>query len=62
MPVYAQHGVGHVWLVDPVLHSLEVFALDGESYRVIGAHAEAEIVHAPPFAALGLDLSLLWQR
>jgi len=62
MPVYAQHGVGHVWLVDPVLRSLEVFALDGQSYRVTSAHAEAEVVHAPPFDAIGLDLSLLWQR
>ena len=32
LPVYAEHLVGHVWLVDPLAQSLEVFVLDGPSY------------------------------
>ena len=29
MPIYAREKVGHVWLVDPLLQTLEVLRLDG---------------------------------
>jgi Uma2 family endonuclease len=35
MPVYAREGVKHVWLVDPQEKTLEVFALDGPTYRLL---------------------------
>ncbi|NOY89802.1 MAG: Uma2 family endonuclease [Deltaproteobacteria bacterium] len=62
VPLYAEYGVGHVWLVDPQAQSLEVFALDGESYRLVGTYAEEEVVEAMPFGAVPLELGLLWQR
>ncbi len=62
LPIYADYGVGHVWLVDPLAQSLEVFALDGESYRLTGTYAEEDIVEAAPFEEVPLDLSLLWKR
>src|SRR5262245_53926854 len=30
LPLYAKHGVRHVWLVDPIAKALEVHALDDD--------------------------------
>jgi len=62
VPIYARHGVGHVWLVDPAAQTLEVLALDGETYRLVATHAGEEVVEAAPFDAVPLDLGSLWSR
>jgi hypothetical protein len=54
--------VGHVWLVDPSARTLEVFSLDGETYRLLGTYADEEIVRAVPFDAIALELGVLWLR
>ena len=60
MPIYARETVGHVWLVDPLTRTLEVFWLDGATYRLTGTHRDDAIVNAPPFEAFGLELGALW--
>ena len=60
MPVYARERVGHVWLVDPLTRTLEVFWLDGPTYRLMSTHRDEAIVTVPPFEALGLELAALW--
>lgn len=60
MRVYAEHGVGHVWLVDPLVRSLEVFELDGPNYRALATYGEDEVVRAVPFDAIALELIALW--
>ncbi len=62
LPIYGVHGVGHVWLIDPDAHILEVFRLDGRTFRVISIHRDSDKVCAEPFEAFELDLSLLWAR
>lgn len=62
LPIYAEHGVAHVWLVDPEARTLEVLRLDGSSYRLIVTHAGEAPVRAEPFDAIELDLGALWQR
>ena len=62
MPVYARERVGHVWLVDPVLRTLELFRLDGEGYRVVATWHDDARVRAEPFDALELELGVLWAR
>jgi len=62
LPVYARERVKHVWLVDPIDRLLEVLMLDGETYRLVGTYADAEVVRAPPFDAIELDLAVLWLR
>jgi Uma2 family endonuclease len=62
MRIYARESVRHVWLVDPIERTLEVFRLGNAGlWEVIGLHAEAEKVRAEPFDAIELDLSLLWR-
>lgn len=62
LPVYAREGVKHVWLVDPILKTLEILRLDGATYRLIATHHDETKVRAEPFDAIELDLSVLWAR
>ena len=61
LPLYAEHGVRHVWLVDPIAKSLEVYTL-GEAgrWREVRTHRGDTPVRAEPFDAIELDLSALW--
>lgn len=61
MRVYCREGVKHVWLVDPQARTLEVFRLDGETYRLVTQHDGSETVRAEPFGAIELQLDLLWR-
>jgi Uma2 family endonuclease len=61
LPIYAEHRVGHVWLLDPALKTLEVFRLDGATYRLLHTSKESQRVRAEPFEAMELELGLLWE-
>jgi Uma2 family endonuclease len=60
MPIYAAERVAHAWLVDPVVRTLEVHRLDGETYRVVGVRRDAARARAEPFDAIELELGALW--
>jgi hypothetical protein len=51
-----------VWLVDPLVRTLEVYRLDGESYRVGRAFRGGAPVRGEPFEAIEIDLGGLWIR
>jgi Uma2 family endonuclease len=58
--IYAEHGVGHMWLLDPIQQTLEVLRLDGSRWTLLGTFAGNAVVHAEPFDAIELDLRALW--
>jgi Uma2 family endonuclease len=61
--IYAEAGVDHVWLVDPVLRSLEVLCRDEEGHwTLLDTRVGAVVVRAEPFTAIEVDLSLLWSE
>lgn len=62
LPYYAEHGVAHVWLVDPIDKRLEVYTLDPEAkqWREVRVHQGDVAVRAAPFDAIELDLTALW--
>jgi Uma2 family endonuclease len=62
LPVYARVRVAHVWILDPEDQTLEVFRLDGETYRLVATFANDEKVRAEPFDAMELELGVLWAR
>jgi len=63
MPHYARAGVGHLWLVDPGAQTLEVYRrLEPEGWQLLATFAESDKVRAEPFAAVEIDLALLWAR
>ena len=58
--IYARAEVGHVWLVDATLRTLEVMRRDGTGWHLVDVYEGAVRVRAEPFEALEIDLSLLW--
>ncbi|MBK6529516.1 MAG: Uma2 family endonuclease [Deltaproteobacteria bacterium] len=59
LPRYLASGVGHVWLVDPSLRLVEVFAgSDGVPVRV-AAGGDTEVLALPPFDGV-FDLAPWW--
>jgi len=61
MTVYAREGVRHVWVIDPIARTLEVFALGAQGTWVpSGEHRDATLIRAEPFEALELELARLW--
>ena len=62
LPIYAREGVAHVWLVDPLVKTLEVLRLDGPTWRLLGTWRDDQIVNAEPFESFGLELATLWTR
>ncbi|MFP2905070.1 Uma2 family endonuclease [Pyxidicoccus sp. 3LFB2] len=59
LPVYAREGVRHVWLLDPVLRTLEVFRLEGSGYAPLATYSGSAPGRAEPFDAFELDLAFL---
>jgi len=60
MPIYAREQVSPLWLVDPLMRTLEVYRLEGQRWVVVSTHGGAEGVRAEPFEALELDMSRWW--
>ena len=60
MPIYAREQVRHAWIIDPLQQSVEVFANEDDTWRMVAAHAENEVVRLAPFQEIEIDLALLW--
>lgn len=61
LPIYAVHGISHVWLIDPVAKSLEVHALgDDRRWHDVRVYEGNVRVRAEPFVAIEIDLADLW--
>jgi Uma2 family endonuclease len=63
LPLYAAHGVPHVWLIDPIAKTLEVHTLgDDHRWRDVRVYEGDTRVRAEPFAAVEIELAALWAR
>ena len=60
VPKYADIGVKHLWLVDPIARTLEVFKLENNHWSLIQTFANKDKFRAEPFEAMEFDLSGLW--
>jgi Uma2 family endonuclease len=60
MPIYARAGVGHLWLVDANLRTLEVYGLESGRWPLLASRRDDAPVAAPPFAAITINLGDLW--
>jgi Uma2 family endonuclease len=60
MPVYAREGVDHLWLVDPIARTLEVYRLEDGRWAVAGTYGGDESLRAEPVGAIALDMSRWW--
>ena len=62
MRVYARERVGHLWIVDPILRTLEVYRLEDGRWVVASTHAGTEQIRAEPFEAVPLDMRRWWRE
>jgi len=60
LPIYAREHVSHVWLVNPLERMVEVFRLDGDSYRLVVTRGGTDRVRLEPFGAIEIELEALW--
>lgn len=58
--IYAQSGVGHLWLVDPRPQLLEVSENQNGKWLLTDVYSGEDDVKAPPFAESEFSLGLLW--
>ncbi|MGO9838138.1 MAG: Uma2 family endonuclease [Polyangiaceae bacterium] len=60
LPIYAEHRVAHVWLVDPILRTLEELRLQNGQWSILATYCDDAKVRAQPFDAIELELGVLW--
>ncbi len=58
--IYAQAGVGHLWLLDPVAGELEAFGLKERHWVLLGTIPRGEPVSVAPFEAAPFPLDDLF--
>ena len=61
LPIYAEHGVGYAWLVDPDRGSLAAYQLTEGDWQPIGEYSGEAIVDADPFPEAGFRVADLWR-
>ena len=60
MRIYAREGVGHLWIVEPVLRTIEVYRLERSQWVVVAVHGGDDPVRLEPFEAIELDVCRWW--
>lgn len=60
IPIYAESGVGHMWLVHPTDETLQAYKLSQGVWTLIGTYAPEDAARIPPFEALEFRLSEVW--
>lgn len=59
-PDWAREDVRHLWIVDPLARTVEVFRLEGGRWVVATVHAVAGPARIEPFDAVELDVDRWW--
>jgi Uma2 family endonuclease len=60
MRIYAREQVGHLWIVDPIARTLELYRLEGDRWIVAGTFGGTDVARAEPFDAVELRLVRWW--
>ena len=60
LPIYAAQGIGHAWLVDPDLKTLEVFENRDGKWLLLTVLENDAAVSERPFDATSFPLDSLW--
>jgi Uma2 family endonuclease len=58
--IYGEHGVGHLWLIDPDARTLEAFERRGGAWALLGTLTGDDEARMAPFDAISFPLSALW--
>ena len=60
LKIYADAGVGHAWLLDPIERTLEVLRLREGAWTIVTVLAGSEPCRVEPFDVVELELGALW--
>lgn len=60
MGIYARESIAHLWLVDPLAKTVEVYRLENGRWTVLTVVGGDEIVALEPFDAVELELQRWW--
>jgi Uma2 family endonuclease len=60
MRIYAREGIGHLWLVDPLARTIEVYRLRDGAWMVVATHGGGDPVRLEPFEAVELEVARWW--
>jgi Uma2 family endonuclease len=58
--LYADHGIGHYWIVDVDTRTLEAFALAEGRWVLVGNYDDTATARIPPFEAVDLEVGRLF--
>jgi Uma2 family endonuclease len=58
--IYAEAGVAHAWLLNPLERTLEVLRLRDGAWTILAVCSGSDAVRIEPFAAIELALGRLW--
>jgi Uma2 family endonuclease len=54
--IYAEAGIAHYWLLDPLTRVLEVLELRHQAWTLVNTFVDTDMIVAPPFEAVPLPL------
>lgn len=60
--IYAEAGIGHLWLVDQRIQLVEAFVLREGAWELIGTSSGDAAVRIAPFDAVEIALGRIWPR
>jgi Uma2 family endonuclease len=60
MRIYGRERVPHLWIVDPILRTVEVYRLEGERWIVATTHGGGDPARLEPFATVDLEVARWW--
>ncbi len=58
--IYADHGVGHLWMLDPATRVLDAYQLVGGKWLLLGTATGSDDVSFAPFDAISFSLDVLF--
>jgi hypothetical protein len=58
--IYAREAISHLWLVDPLAKTLEVYRFEGGHWLVAGSYGGSDRIQAEPFERVELNLQRWW--
>jgi len=60
VPAYHKYGVQHLWLVHPLLQTVEIFRRSDAGFVLIGTYCDKDVMRAEPFEVAELALEEVW--
>jgi Uma2 family endonuclease len=60
LPVYMREQVGHVWFIEPLTRTVEIFRREKDRWVLANNYVGEQRIRAEPFEAVELELEALW--